>query len=332
MLPWIRYEKLSLKANVQKLTQVKINSMSTGDSEGPAWNKFWMSFDNETESMMSGEGGSRHPQTLDGRSLMSPELSRPGVDRLDSVMPTDSASHTGHDSPEPSAVTGAAASPHEDAPFPFKFKAPSGRVHRVQVAPAAGMEELVSIVAEKLGSERYFLFIRDFIFYVSAALLEHSGSIYQYVGDEVVTSWPATASGARRSLRALVDARRTLGRKRNYFLRKYGVFPEFRVGIHEGDVTIGEIGIVKKDLAMSGDTMNTAARIRTACSELEKMVLGSQSFVALLPGRDNILSASVGMLDLKGKSNSLELFTEPSANGQAAPVKAGTSKKRSAFR
>ncbi|KAH0283670.1 ribosomal protein subunit S4 [Aureobasidium namibiae CBS 147.97] len=142
--------------DVLKLTYAtldQINSMSTGDSEGPAWNKFWMSFDNETESMMSGEGGSRHPQTDDGRSLMSPEMSRPGVDRLDSVMPTDSASHTGgRDSPDPSAFTGAAAS-YEDVVFPFKFKAPSGRVHRLQIVPSAGMSELVSVVAEKLGGE-----------------------------------------------------------------------------------------------------------------------------------------------------------------------------------
>jgi len=143
--------------DVLKLTYAtldQINSMSTGDSsEGPAWNKFWMSFDNETESMMSGEGGSRHPQTEDGRSLMSPEMSRPGVDRLDSVMPTDSASHTGgRDSPDPSAFTGA-ANAYEDVIFPFKFKAPSGRVHRLQVVPSAGMSELVSVVAEKLGGE-----------------------------------------------------------------------------------------------------------------------------------------------------------------------------------
>ncbi|KAG9532230.1 CBS-domain-containing protein [Aureobasidium sp. EXF-12298] len=142
--------------DVLKLTYAtldQINSMSTGDSEGPAWNKFWMSFDNETESMMSGEGGSRHPQTEDGRSLISPEMSRPGVDRGDSVMPTDSASHTGgRDSPDPSAFTGAAHS-YEDVAFPFKFKAPSGRVHRLQVVPSAGMSELVNVVAEKLGSE-----------------------------------------------------------------------------------------------------------------------------------------------------------------------------------
>jgi hypothetical protein len=30
--------------------------------------------------------------------------------------------------------------------------------------------------------QKYFLFIRDFIYFVSKAVLEHNGMIYQYVG------------------------------------------------------------------------------------------------------------------------------------------------------
>jgi hypothetical protein len=41
----------------------------------------------------------------------------------------------------------------EDIAFPFKFKAPSGRVHRLQVVASAGLEDLVSRVASKLGNE-----------------------------------------------------------------------------------------------------------------------------------------------------------------------------------
>jgi hypothetical protein len=41
----------------------------------------------------------------------------------------------------------------EDEPFPFKFKAPSGRVHRLQVVASGGIEELVSRVVGKLGGE-----------------------------------------------------------------------------------------------------------------------------------------------------------------------------------
>lgn len=125
--------------------------MSTGDGEGPAWNKFWMSMGDETESMMSGEGSSHHPHTPDARSLMSPSEARPGmIDRLDSVLPTDSASHAGvPESPEHSQLAGAS----EDHPFTFKFKAPGGRVHRLQIVASAGLAELLSVVAEKLGSE-----------------------------------------------------------------------------------------------------------------------------------------------------------------------------------
>lgn len=127
--------------------------MSTGDSEGPAWNKFWMSFDHESESMVSGEGGSRLAHSQDPRSLMSPDLVRPGMERLESVAPADSASHNGRDSPDQSAITGATGAFFEDNPFVFKFKAPSGRMHRLHVLASAGMPELIASVAEKLGSE-----------------------------------------------------------------------------------------------------------------------------------------------------------------------------------
>lgn len=78
---------------------------------------------------------------------------RPGLmDRGDSVLPNESASHHG-ESPPPSVVASAHPTAVEDMPFPFKFKAPSGRVHRLQVTASAGIEELVSSVANKLGSE-----------------------------------------------------------------------------------------------------------------------------------------------------------------------------------
>jgi hypothetical protein len=139
--------------DVLKLTYAtleQINTMGAGESEGPAWNKFWLSMDNDSESMMSGEGSHR-PTTPGHRSIMEPEPTRPGVDRGDSVMPNESASHRGDDSH--SEVLPPPLEMLEDTPFPFKFKAPSGRVHRLQVMASAGMAELVSNVTGKLGGE-----------------------------------------------------------------------------------------------------------------------------------------------------------------------------------
>ena len=44
-------------------------------------------------------------------------------------------------------------------------------------------------IAEDLGHSVYFEFIRDFIYMLSQAVIEFDGTIYQYVGDEIVCSW-----------------------------------------------------------------------------------------------------------------------------------------------
>ena len=139
--------------DVLKLTYAtleQINTMGAGESEGPAWNKFWLSMDNDSESMMSGEGSHR-PTTPGHRSAMEVDPGKPGVERGDSVMPHESASHRGDDSH--SDVVAAPLEVPEDTPFPFKFKAPSGRVHRLQVVASDGMAELIANVTAKLGGE-----------------------------------------------------------------------------------------------------------------------------------------------------------------------------------
>lgn len=137
--------------DVLKLTYAtleQINTMGNGDSEGPAWNKFWLSLDNETESMVSGDGSHHHHHNLHSRSLASPDHGR---DRIgDSVAPGDSASHVGEGSMLEPITPDIAI---EDKPFSFKFKAPSGRVHRFQVVAAHGIDEFVEGVAAKLGKE-----------------------------------------------------------------------------------------------------------------------------------------------------------------------------------
>jgi adenylate cyclase len=163
-------------------------------------------------------------------------------------------------------------------------------------------------IAEQLGHKKYFRFIRDFIYFISLALLENDGQIYQYVGDEVVASWIVKKPNAnRKCLQALLDCKRILQRNKNYFKKQYGIIPEFRAGIHTGEITIGEIGVIKKDLAMSGDTMNTAARLRSATSELNQTVIISKDFAAQT-NLKNWESVNLGLVDLKGKESAMELY------------------------
>ncbi len=163
-------------------------------------------------------------------------------------------------------------------------------------------------IAEKLGNVQNFKFIREFIYHVSNALIEYGGRIYQYVGDEIVVSWLFSTANTKQCMKALIEARKNIQRNSEHFRRYYdGMVPEFRAGIHVGEVTVGEIGVIKKDLAMSGDTMNTTARIRSACSELNQKFIVSKDFI------DNISleewqKESLGKVELKGKADEIELF------------------------
>jgi len=162
-------------------------------------------------------------------------------------------------------------------------------------------------IAEKLGHKEYFKFIRDFIFYISEGMIMHSGRIYQYVGDEIVIWWPSSRINARKSVSALLTARKELNKQTEKFRRKYGMLPEYKAGIHTGLVTVGQVGIIKKDLVMSGDAINTAARIRSACTETNNKYLISKEMNELLDLKQ-WQTESIGVIDLKGKNKEMELF------------------------
>jgi len=124
-------------------TLERIKEIDASGCEGNPLDMFFSSLETDTESIASTEGSRR----ADSRMLMSPDLSR--SQRGDSVLPSDSASHHGAESPEYSTVD--SYYPHNL--FPFKFKSPAGRNHRIQVNISAGIAELVEAVAQKLGSE-----------------------------------------------------------------------------------------------------------------------------------------------------------------------------------
>ncbi len=163
-------------------------------------------------------------------------------------------------------------------------------------------------IAEKLGHQLYFKFIRDFIYQISSAIIEYEGRIYQYVGDEAVCSWLFDKKNTRKCMDAVILARRKIQKKSEHFRREYGMVPEFRVGIHLGDVTVGEIGVIKKDLAMTGDTMNTTARIRSVTNELNHNFIVSKQFMENID-LEEWQTENLGPIDLKGKGSEVELFS-----------------------
>jgi adenylate cyclase len=85
--------------------------------------------------------------------------------------------------------------------------------------------------------------------------------------------------------------------------------PGFKAGLHVGPVTGGEIGDIKRDIVFHGDTINTAARIRSECGPLGVNLLLSAEVFQRLPGEKGLTAAPIGRIRLRGKETDVELFT-----------------------
>jgi len=163
-------------------------------------------------------------------------------------------------------------------------------------------------IAEKLGHERYFELLKDFFADITEPVLINGGEIYQYVGDEIVLSWQTTTSNKRHCLRFIKHALTALKAKESYYLKKYDFYPAFKTGIHAGDVTAGYIGIIKKDLVYSGDTLNTAARIRSKCHDLNQAFIYSGAFLENFRIPAAYHSIEIGEMQLRGRQEKEKLY------------------------
>jgi adenylate cyclase len=164
-------------------------------------------------------------------------------------------------------------------------------------------------IAEKLGHTKYFRLLRDFFSDITIPLLANGGEIYQYVGDEVVLSWKNTQLNKQRSFKFLRQSFYLLKRRESRYIRRYGFCPTFKAGIHSGEVTAGVIGIVKKDLVYSGDTLNTAARIRSKCHELDEPFVVSGNFLDNFSTPFAYQVNEIGEMELKGKTEKEKLYS-----------------------
>lgn len=165
-------------------------------------------------------------------------------------------------------------------------------------------------IAEKLGEERYFNFLNDVFKHTTSDILNSSGEIYQYVGDEIVISWKMSKGTENANcLQCFFQIQETLRNKASYFEEKYGTVPEFKAGLHYGHVMAGEVGVVKRDIAFSGDVLNTTSRIQAKCNDLGVNLLLSKFLLdklALKPDRFNF--KKMGDLLLRGKEERVVLF------------------------
>lgn len=178
-------------------------------------------------------------------------------------------------------------------------------------------------IAEKLGHGRYFELLNDVYADITDPVVYSRGRIYQYIGDEVSVTWPLRRGlKDHRCIRCFFRIREKLAKRETYYREKYGIVPQFKAGFHYGEVTTGEVGLVKKEVIHSGDVVNTAARIQNTCNTYGVDLLISKPLLDILRlPEKQFRKRLVAEIPLKGKREEVSLWTVELAT---EPVKAAT--------
>lgn len=165
-------------------------------------------------------------------------------------------------------------------------------------------------IAEHLGHIEYFKMLKAYYADFTNAIINHSGSVYQYVGDEIIISWKYEEGIKNNNwINCFLAMKQDLHNKAEWYKNNFGLAPTFKSGFHVGEVTTGEIGTLKKEIIFTGDVLNTTARIQGLCNTYNVNILISKELIKELKLEESLKIMSQGIAELKGKEEKMELFT-----------------------
>lgn len=162
-------------------------------------------------------------------------------------------------------------------------------------------------IAEKLTHKQFSSLIKDYFFDVSDAIMMFGGEIYQYVGDEIIVTWPIRKNNIN-CIRSFFKMEEIIERKKDFYQAKYGLVPEFKAGIHAGTVIITSVGKQKKELVCHGDVLNTTSRIEGKCNELQQKLLISEDMLKYINPETDFILEKKDEIELRGKAQKLLLY------------------------
>lgn len=137
---------------------------------------------------------------------------------------------------------------------------------------------------EDLGPVKAKAYIGKFLFDISRPVTDNGGDIYLFTGDGLVAIWDWDYAIAGNNIVTAVDAINVaIDREASAYQNEFGRVPEFRIGVHGGEVVISEQGDTKRAIGVYGDAINIAARMEQTAKKIGVDCVFSADIVEHLP-------------------------------------------------
>jgi len=172
-------------------------------------------------------------------------------------------------------------------------------------------------MTEKADPEKLVTQLNEYLSRMTAAVFANNGTLDKFIGDAVMAVWgnvtsAGVAEDARACARAAVTMRHEL-LQLNRQWKERGIAPfQFGIGINHGEVLVGNIGSQEKaDPTVIGDAVNLASRLEALTRTYSVDILVGARAAELI--RDQFNLRSVALVQVKGKTEPVEVFTLVSA-------------------
>ena len=163
-------------------------------------------------------------------------------------------------------------------------------------------------LAERLGGVGIHRLLDRIFRLLTLSVVDYRGEVLDYVGDEIIVTWPARGGAVDyRPLRCFMAMRRELADASGQFQREFGVVPRIRGSLHFGAVIVGEIGDVKRAIVFNGDVMNTAARLEELSRTVDGGFLISRAAMERFGPTPPFAVRDLGRLPIRGRADGIDV-------------------------
>ncbi len=165
-------------------------------------------------------------------------------------------------------------------------------------------------VSEKLSPEELVLHLADYFGSFSAEILASGGNVDKYIGDAIMAFWGAPTPTADHAVAACLTALRNQAalqalRDRWQAEGKPALFA--RIGLHTGDVVVGNIGSTARlNYTVMGDAVNLASRLEGLNKYYGTNILISEQ--TYREAEAVVLARPVDQVAVKGKAKAILVY------------------------
>jgi adenylate cyclase len=164
-------------------------------------------------------------------------------------------------------------------------------------------------LAEQLGGVGIHRFLDRTFRLLTLTVVDYRGEVLNYVGDEVIVTWPEDGGAVDcRPLQCFIAMRGALADASRQFEREFGAAPKIRGSLHFGPVIVGEIGDVKRAIVFNGDVMNTGARLEELSRKVDGGFLASRAAMERFKSAPPFAVRDLGRLPIRGRVDGIDVI------------------------